>query len=386
MKRRSRDKGAALLSTSDGTKPAANPLKPIVRLPRSGFSGGALGVGAAIAALCLFTVLEARRASHVEPAVRPQSADNGYTITPPPPLQIPPAPAVLVAVAAPAANAPMQSAPPPMQPKPAYSVQPMPMLVSPPLPASPIYPQPPAPPAPAMAPPNRNSAGSALVIDTTLGTAGAVVTGAAGPGGASPLQGSASGGGGRARSGILANRSNTVPQGTLIPAVLETAFDSTRPGFARAIVSRDVRGFDGTKVLIPRGSRLVGDYQSDVSAGQKRAVITWTRLVRPDGAVIALDSPAVDPLGRGGVNASVNSHFSERVLGALLQSTLQIGSMIATRAATGSVIVALPTTVQSSVGTQFTPATIVPTLKVPAATSISIFAARDLEFAGEDQR
>jgi len=378
MKRRAKKMGAFEPSAADAAEAAADPLKPRVRLPRSGLSGGALGVGAAIAALCLFSVLEARRASHVEPSVRPQSDDADYAIAPPPPLQIPPEPALLVAVAPPATNAPLQVAPSPMQPRP-YSAQPQPMPRSPT--PQPIYP-PPAPPAPAPGPPNRNGLGTALVIDMTTGTA---ATGAVGAGGASPLAGSAAGGG-RARSGILANRSNTVPQGTLIPAVLETAFDSTRPGFARAIVSRDVRGFDGSKVLIPRGSRLVGNYQSDVGAGQNRAVITWTRLIRPDGAVIALESPAVDPLGRGGVHASVNSHLPERVFGALLQSTLQIGSLIAMRAATGSVILALPGTVQSSVGSQITPATIVPTLKVPAATSISIFAARDLEFAGEDQQ
>ena len=113
-------------------------------------------------------------------------------------------------------------------------------------------------------------------------------------------------------------------------------------------------------------------------------MISWTRLTRPDGAVIAIESPAVDPLGRGGVRASVNSHMPERLVGALLQSTIQIGSVLATRAATGSVIVALPSSVQGSMGSQITPSTIVPTLKVPAATSISIFVARDLEFPGED--
>ena len=73
--------------------------------------------------------------------------------------------------------------------------------------------------------------------------------------------------GGRVRAGVFANRATTVAQGTLIPAVLETAFNSTRPGLARAIVSRDVRGFDGTRILIPRGSRLIGEYRSDVASG-----------------------------------------------------------------------------------------------------------------------
>ncbi len=80
---------------------------------------------------------------------------------------------------------------------------------------------------------------------------------------------------------MISNRATTVAQGTMIRAVLETALNSTHPGFARAIVSRDVMGFDGTRVLIPRGSRLIGDYSSDIAQGQKRALINWTRLSVP---------------------------------------------------------------------------------------------------------
>jgi len=250
------------------------------------------------------------------------------------------------------------------------------------LPAAPPPAYYPAPQPAAAALPNRNSTVPALVIDTTNGSAGAptATTATQGPLGATPTASA------RVRSGMLANRANTVPQGTLIPAVLETAFDSTRAGFARAIVSRDVRGFDGSKVLIPRGSRLVGQYLSDASVGQKRAVISWTRLIRPDGAIVAIESPAVDPLGRGGVRASVNNHIPERLFDALLQSTFQIGAALATRATTGSVVVALPNSLQGAAGPQAASATIVPTLKVPAATSISIFVARDLEFDGETQQ
>src|SRR3546814_2996545 len=81
----------------------------------------------------------------------------------------------------------------------------------------------------------------------------------------------------------MSNRSTTVPQGTLIPAVLETAFNSTGSGFARALVQRDIYGFDGARVLIPLGSRLIGEYASDTSPGQKRAFVTWTRIIRPAG-------------------------------------------------------------------------------------------------------
>jgi len=169
-----------------------------------------------------------------------------------------------------------------------------------------------------------------------------------------------------------------VPQGYVIPAVLETGFDSTQPGFARAIVSRDVHGFDGKNVLIPRGSRLIGEYKADVAAGQKRAIITWTRLIRPDGMTIAMDSPAVDTVGRGGVPASVNTHFFQRLTGALLQSTFSLGASLAGRS-TGSVIV-LPGA--TAAVPQVAPSTdIAPTLTVAPGKSISVFVAHDLDFS-----
>jgi type IV secretion system protein VirB10 len=182
------------------------------------------------------------------------------------------------------------------------------------------------------------------------------------------------------RAGAFANRSMTVPQGTLIQAVLETGFDSTQASFARAIVSRDVRSFDGTNILIPRGSKLIGEYNSSVGQGQKRAGIIWTRLIRPDGMTITLDSPAVDTVGRGGVPASVNTHFWERFGDALLQTTVGIGSALAQRRAGETVVVVSGNT--SAAAAQLVPANnYIPTLSVPAGKSISVFVAQDLDFS-----
>ena len=183
------------------------------------------------------------------------------------------------------------------------------------------------------------------------------------------------------RASALANRSTTITQGTLIQAVIETGFDSTQPGFARAVVSRDVRSFDGSNVLIPRGSKLIGEYRSDVAQGQKRAVIIWTRLIRPDGMTITMDSPAVDTLGRGGVAASVNTHFFARLGDALLQSTVGIGSALVQRRVAGPVVV-LSGNATTTTGQQLVPANnYVPTLTVPAGKSISVFVAHDLDFS-----
>ncbi len=217
--------------------------------------------------------------------------------------------------------------------------------------------------------------GPALVIDTTASSEGGRVNGGT-TGENFPV-----------RTTMLRRRAMTVPQGTIIAAVLETALDSTRPGHVRAIVSQDITGFDGSRVLIPRGSRLFGEYQSDMAPGQKRALVQWTRLVRPDGVSIALASPAVDMQGRAGIQGRVNSHFLERFGGALLQSTLNVGSAVATRSIVGDAplivastgAVAVPDVTPSGSRGQ-------PTLHVDAGTRVGVFVARDLEFSSGEVR
>ena len=342
---------------------AAAGVQPVVRLPKNGPSGWVIAAFALGAAVLLFFILESRRAAQPAPQVR-QRGQSAVFSPEPPPLYIPPAPPPQAEVQQPVKPAP--------EPAPAEHTRTRPVAAPPP---QVVYQQPLPQQQPAPGRPAQASSGPALVIDTTApaapkaGGSGAPV----GPGSASSPWG------GRARASTLANRSNTVPQGAMIPAVLETAFDSTSAGLARAIVSRDVRGFDGRKVLIPRGSRLIGEYHSEVASGQNRALITWTRLLRPDGVTIALDSPATDTLGRGGVQAHVNSHFWTRFGDAILGSAASLGTALGTRAATGTVIVSVPGSVQQS-ASPVQSARVVPTLTVKPGTSVSVFVARDLEF------
>lgn len=189
-----------------------------------------------------------------------------------------------------------------------------------------------------------------------------------------------------ARATMLRNRATLVVEGTLISAALESALDSTRPGPARALVTHDVVGFDGTRVLIPRGSRLVGEYEAGLQRGQNRALVIWTRLIRPDGAVIALGSPAVDPLGRVGVKGSVNSHFLERFGAALLQTSLKIGTAYAARGLGGNSIAVLTLPGGSGTTTAAQGGGVQPTLHVKQGASISVFVARDLDFTSVEHR
>jgi len=373
-----REGGDPRLEELFGVDSAAAGVRPVVRLPRQGLSGWVIALLAGVGAILLFALLDSRRSIQPQPAVREGAASQPLFSPEPPPLYIPPASLSPAQVSGPT-TAPQ--APPAAGAQRDNRPSPFPSAISAPRPYS--TPAPITEPLAPAVPPSRAAAGPALVIDTTAPASGGpgkpASDAAGGIPGVSPMWG------GRVQASGLANRSDTVAQGTLIPAVLETAFNSTSPGLARAIVSRDVRGFDGTKVLIPRGSRLIGEYGSNVASGQKRALITWTRLIRPDGMMIVLDSPATDTLGRGGVDAHVNSHFLERFLSAILRTSVDIGGAVATRAAAGSVIIAGPGLLQGS-GTVVQSDRIVPTLSIPPGKSISIFAARDLEFPAEKQQ
>ncbi|WP_287395986.1 type IV secretion system protein VirB10, partial [Mesorhizobium sp.] len=117
-----------------------------------------------------------------------------------------------------------------------------------------------------------------------------------------------------------------VPEGTLIPGILETAIVSDLPGQIRAITSQDVYSFDGRRVLIPTGTRLIGEYQSDVVRGQKRIFVIWTRLLRDDGVSVRLNSIGTDSLGRSGLTGRVDNKWRERFGSAIVLSIVGAGA------------------------------------------------------------
>ena len=176
-----------------------------------------------------------------------------------------------------------------------------------------------------------------------------------------------------------------VPQGAIVGAVMETALNSDLPGYARAVVQRDVLSFDGSATLIPAGTRVIGEYKSGVAQGASRVFIVWTRLIRPDGVSVALASPAIDDLGRGGVAGRVNSHFLQRFGGAILISVLTGGISAGTAAlSSGSTVVvgsgALGET-SSLANEAGRSLEIPPTITTPQGASVRIFVARDLDFS-----
>jgi type IV secretion system protein VirB10 len=289
------------------------------------------------------------------------------------------------------------------QPAPVPPPQPVAQPMVPPAPPPPVAVQPPPPapakvavtPAPAPAKPApdlQRLAAPVMVFDMSAPATGPVPASApATPAGVAPAQpaGPPAGlseneafafrvgnGGVDTASAVRAIApGTTVAQGALIPAILETAIDSDLPGYVRAVVSQDVRSFDGSQVLVPRTSRLIGQYKSGLQAGQKRIYVLWTRLIRPDGVSVALASPAISQDGKSGLTGDVDTHFMERFGSATMLSV--VGALSAIGNAT---LVLSGSQSAASVAAQ-RDSTIPPTIRVDQGEPIRVFVARDLDFS-----
>ena len=118
-----------------------------------------------------------------------------------------------------------------------------------------------------------------------------------------------------------------VAAGTLIPATLTAGINSDLPGQTTALVRRNV--YDsrtGRFLLIPQGSRLIGEYDSRVTFGQKRVLVAWNRLVFPDGRSLDLAGmPGADLAAAAGLRDQVDNHFVRTFGSALLLAAVSAG-------------------------------------------------------------
>jgi len=174
--------------------------------------------------------------------------------------------------------------------------------------------------------------------------------------------------------------------GTVIAAALLTGIDSDLPGEVLASVTESVYDtVTGRYLLIPQGSRLIGEYDSEVAFGQRRVLLVWTRLIRTDGSSIALDRlPGMDTEGHAGLQDQVDYHWSRLFAGAALSTLLGINSqLVAQNQSNGSVLVATRDSAQDSVnqtGQQLTRKNldVQPTLKVRPGFELRVLVKRDL--------
>ncbi|MFL3632135.1 type IV secretion system protein VirB10 [Xanthomonas campestris] len=188
---------------------------------------------------------------------------------------------------------------------------------------------------------------------------------------------------------VLRDQSMTITQGSSMPCTLDTAINSQLPGMVRCTLSVNVYSADSRVVLLERGSKLVGQYQSgQLKQGMSRIFVLWTRVETPQGVIVALDSPGTDSLGRSGVTGKVNNHFWARFGAGLVLSVVDDALAYAAKAQNGN----STQTVQfdsTSQATQNAAAIAVqnsvnipPTVSTTQGTMMNVFVARDLYFGG----
>ena len=186
---------------------------------------------------------------------------------------------------------------------------------------------------------------------------------------------------GQAQARSLPDRNFLITAGSFIPCVLQTAMDSSQPGYVSCIVPRNVYSDNGRVVLLEKGTRIFGEYQGGLNRGQYRLFVLWTRAVTPRGIAIDVGSPATDALGRGGVDGKVENFFWKRFGTALLFSLVEDAATIGAEAVgnNGSNTTRVPSDAASTVLQQN--GDIKPVLRKNQGEDVGITVAQDFDFS-----
>lgn len=122
------------------------------------------------------------------------------------------------------------------------------------------------------------------------------------------------------RAQFLANPDALLARGTYLRCVLETRIITDIKGFTSCIVTEPVYSINGRKLLIPKGSKISGAYDTD--ANGPRVSVIWDRVITPTGIDVTMSSPGVDNLGGAGHPGDYNAHWASRMSSALMISLI----------------------------------------------------------------
>ena len=119
----------------------------------------------------------------------------------------------------------------------------------------------------------------------------------------------------------LYNPNTLLLRGTYIRCVLESRVITDVPGYTSCVVTEPVYSVNGKRLLLPRGSKVMGSYNSEAIIGE-RAAIVWDRITTPTGMDVNMRSPGTDMLGAAGNPGHYSAHWAQRISSALLISML----------------------------------------------------------------
>jgi type IV secretion system protein VirB10 len=186
---------------------------------------------------------------------------------------------------------------------------------------------------------------------------------------------------GQTQARPLPDRNFLITAGSFIPCVLQSAMDSSQPGYVSCIVPRNVYSDNGRVVLMEKGTKIVGEYQGGLNRGQYRLFVLWTRAVTPRGIAIDVGSPATDALGRGGVDGRVDNFFWQRFGTALLFSLVEDAATVGAEAIGNSAsnTTRVPSDAASTILQQNSQ--IKPVLRKNQGEDVGITVAQDFDFS-----
>lgn len=186
---------------------------------------------------------------------------------------------------------------------------------------------------------------------------------------------------GQSQARPLPDRNFLITAGSFIPCVLQSAMDSSQPGYVSCIVPRNIYSDNGRVVLMEKGTKIVGEYQGGLNRGQYRLFVLWTRAVTPRGIAIDVASPATDALGRGGMDGRVDNFFWQRFGTALLFSLVEDAATVGSEAVGNSAsnTTRVPSDAASTILQQNSQ--IKPVLRKNQGEDVGITVAQDFDFS-----
>lgn len=178
---------------------------------------------------------------------------------------------------------------------------------------------------------------------------------------------------------------NILQAGAVISAALITGIRSDLPGQITAQVTENVYDSPtGRILLVPQGTRLIGQYDNGVGFGQRRVLLVWNRLIMPNGRSIVLErEPGADSGGYAGLEDGVDYHWSELFKAAALSTLLSVGAEAGSSGQDSDIVRALRQGASNSVsqtGQQIISRQldIAPTLTIRPGFPVRVIVTRDL--------
>jgi type IV secretion system protein TrbI len=107
-------------------------------------------------------------------------------------------------------------------------------------------------------------------------------------------------------------------EGTMLESVLLNRLDGQFSAPVACLLTSDVYSHDRQHLLIPAGTKILGEARKVETFGQTRLAVSFHRLVMPDGYSVGLDHfQGLNQIGDAGLRDQVNNHYL-RIFGASL--------------------------------------------------------------------